>query len=79
MSTPTHSDSSNDHLDDVLNIINQLAKKSSDGDYIYRGEPEHYDKVSSSLYRQYEKIDAEGFDIEKVQEEMLKEASRYTP
>ena len=79
MSTPTHSNSSNDQFDDMLAIINQLAKKLSGGDYIYRGEPEHYDNVSSSLYRQYEKIDAEGFDIEEVQEEMLKEASRYTP
>ena len=78
MSTPTHSDSSNDHLDEVLNVINQLAKKSAGGDYIYRGEPEHYEKVSSSLYRQYKEIDAIGFDIEVVQKEMLKEASRYT-
>ena len=78
MSTPTHSDSSNDHLDKVLNIINQLTKKSAGGDYIYRGEPEHYEKVSSSLYRQYQEIDAIGFDIEVVQKEMLKEASRYT-
>ena len=79
MSTPTHSDSSNDHLDNVLNVINQLAKKSAGGDYIYRGEPEHYDTVSSSLYRQYKEIDAKDFDIEVVQKEMLKEASRYTP
>ena len=78
MSTPTHSDSSNDHLDKVLNVINQLAKKSAGGDYIYRGEPEHYEKVSSSLYRQYKEIDAIGFDIEVVQKEMLKEALRYT-
>ena len=78
MSTPTHSDSSNDHLDKVLNIINQLAQKSAGGDYIYRGEPEHYEKVSSSLYRQYKEIEAIGFDIEVVQKEMLKEASRYT-
>ena len=75
---PTHSDSSNDHLDEVLNVINQLAKKSAGGDYIYRGEPEHYEKVSSSLYRQYKEIEAIGFDIEVVQKEMLKEASRYT-
>ena len=78
MSTLTHSGSSNDHLDEVLNVINQLAKKSAGGDYIYRGEPEHYEKVSSSLYRQYQEIDAIGFDIEVVQKEMLKEASRYT-
>ena len=79
MSTPTHSDSSNDHLDEVLNIVKQLAEKSSDGDYIYRGEPEHYAKVSSSLYRQYQDIDVQDFDVEIVQKELLKEATRYTP
>ena len=39
------------------------------GNYIYRGESETHDKVSSNLYREYEKdVEAEQFDIEVVQE-----------
>ena len=50
------SDSQNE-LDRVLEKIQEIVKKSADGDYIYRGEPELYQehpyhgKVSSSLYR----------------------------
>ena len=66
-------------LDKVLEKINEIAKKSADGDYIYRGEPECYCKVSSTLYREYEKdIEAEHFEIAVVQEEILEEATDYT-
>ena len=53
-------------------------KISANGDYLYRGEPECYPKVSSGLYRQYSKIEAENFDIEAVQKEILEAAKRYT-
>ena len=65
-------------FDKVLKKIREIAEKSADGDYIYRGEPKCYDKVSSSLYRQYKDIEADGFDIEVVQKELLKEAKQYT-
>ena len=65
-------------LDKVLKKIREIAEKSADGDYIYRGEPKCYDKVSSSLYRQYKDIEVEEFDIEVVQEELLKEAKQHT-
>ena len=78
MSTPTHSDSSNDHLDKVLNIIKQLAKKSACGDYIYRGESECYEKVSSRLYREYQDINVENFNIEVEQRKILQDAKKYT-
>ena len=39
--------SQNGQLSQVLEKIQEIAEKSADGDYIYRGEPEHYDKVSS--------------------------------
>ena len=66
-------------LDKVLEKIAEIAKKSADGDYIYRGEPECYEKVSSNLYRQYEvDIKAEHFDIAAVQEGILREAKEYT-
>ena len=59
--------------------IAEIIEKSADGDYIYRGEPECYEKVSSNLYREYEDdIKAENFDIAVVQEEILREAKEYT-
>ena len=78
MNTPNESNIQT-NLDRVLEKIAEIAEKSADDDYIYRGEPECYEKVSSNLYREYEKdIQAEQFDIMVVQEEILKEAREYT-
>ena len=74
---------SNDPLYDIRNIISQIEEKSASGNYIYRGEPEHheepsyYRKICSSLYRQYAQIEANEFNIEVVQEEILAEAEAY--
>ena len=77
MSTPNQPDPQ-DALNAVLKIIREIAEKSANGNYIYRGEPKYYDKVSSTLYRQYEDdIEAEYFEIEIAQGEMLKEAKDY--
>ena len=59
-------------------LVQEIEEKSSNDDCIYRGEPEHYEEVSSSLYRQYRNIDVESFDIEEVQKETLDKARRYT-
>lgn len=64
-------------LPEVLSIIGELAQKSEGHNYIYRGENRQYPQVSSTLYRRYEDIDAEGFDIEIVQAEMLVHARSY--
>ena len=61
----------------VLEKIQEIVKKSDDGDYIYRGEPECYDHVSSNLWRKYRKIDAENFDIEVVQNALLEAAKGF--
>ena len=75
MSTQGRSNS----LDDVLKLITRLARKSADGNYLFRGEPECYDRVSSNLYRLYcKEADNPGFDIEDVQRENINEAKRYT-
>ncbi len=67
------------HLSRVLAKITEIAEKSATGDYIYRGESETHDKVSSNLYREYEAdIEVEQFDIEVVQNEILGEAKEYT-
>ena len=41
------------------------------------GEPEFYENVSSSLYREYSDIEAAYFNIAVVQDEMLQEAKRF--
>ena len=74
----------NDFLPNVRDKINEIEEKSASGDYIYRGEPEHheeppyYGKICSSLYRQYARIDADEFDIESIQGEILEEAKAYS-
>ena len=68
-----------DELNRVLEKICEIAEKSAGGDYVYRGEPACYSKVSSTLYREYEEeIEEESFEIDVVQEEILDEARRYT-
>ncbi len=67
-----------DRVLDIQALLQEIEEKSSDDDYIYRGEPEHYEEVSSSLYRQYRDIDVEYFDIEVVQKEILDKAKEYT-
>ena len=66
------------HIDKILEKINEIAKESDTGDYIYRGESECHETVSSSLYRQYD-IEAEHFDIAVVQADILRTAHEYTP
>ena len=63
----------------VQNLLQGIREKSAQGEYIYRGESEQYDKISSTLYRRYaEKIDAEYFDIQIAQQEMLEQVKAYT-
>ena len=60
-------------------VIQEIIEKSSQGDCIYRGEPKHFPKISSTFYRQYEKeIDTEHFDFEIAQKEMLEIVKGYT-
>ena len=63
-------------LDDVLNIITTLSRLSIAGGYIFRGEPKHYDRVASRLYRDY--ADMGSFDVAHIQRQMLEEAKDYT-
>ena len=77
MSTPNPSNTQT-NLSRVLEKITEIAEKSADGDYIYRGESKCHDEVSSNLYREYADVEAEHFDIEVVQKEILREAEEYT-
>ena len=65
-------------LSEVLAVINNIAEKAAEGNYIYRGEPECYCEVSSGLYRVYPGIQQEGIDIAVIQEEILERAQEYT-
>ena len=66
-------------LNGILEIIGRIAETTADGDYIYRGEPQHYEKVSSSLCRECEEVfGTEQFDIEAIQQRMLTVAKDYT-
>ena len=79
MNTPNASNTQTD-LNLVLAKIAGIVNASAEADYIYRGESKYHKKVSSNLYREYEDdIEAENFDIEVVQNEILKEARKYTP
>ena len=78
MNTPNASNTQT-NLSPVLAKIAEIVNASAEGDYIYRGESKCHKKVSSNLYREYEDdIEAEYFDIEVVQNEILKEAREYT-
>ena len=72
-------------LDKVLEKINEIAKESATGDYIYRGEPAHhnehpyYGKVSSGLYRSFLEKEQKRVNVEGVQSQNLMEARKYIP
>ena len=78
MNTLNTSDTQTD-LSRVLEKITEIANASAKGDYIYRGESKCHKRVSSNLYREYEDdVETEHFNIEVVQNEILKEAKEYT-
>lgn len=63
----------------IQNLLQRIRGQSSQGEYVYRGEAEHYDKISSTLYRKYkELIQADQFDIQIAQKEMLEQVRAYT-
>ena len=66
----------------VDEILRKIEEKVDTGKYIYRGESKHFETVSSNLYRVFLErkdfdVEAEQFDIEVVQKEMLEEAKKY--
>ena len=65
-------------LNRILEIIGKIVKISTDGDYIYRGEQECYEKVSSNLWRELNKLNLLDLDVEDVQKRELEEAKRYS-
>ena len=79
MNTSNQSNTSNEKPCTVEDIIQMIQKKTVDGEYLFRGERQAgNEKVSSTLYRDFEDIDADGFDIEVVQKEILNGAKKHT-
>ena len=75
-----------DELQTVLDyVVNNIEAKISNGNYIYRGEPECYDSVSSNLYRQrYHKDNIHLFkdvpeevDLSFIEDTLVALAKRY--
>ena len=73
----------------VDEILRKVEEKADAGEYLYRGEPEHYrddpycGKVSSNFYRVFLKdkdfdVEAEHFDIEEFQIAMLDIAEQFS-
>ena len=78
MNTGNRPEPQSNYLDGLSKITCEIVGKSSGGDFIYRGEPECYEKISSSLYRQGQTGYESGqFNIERVQKGILKEARNY--
>ena len=80
MSTPDVTVPESYYLDGLTKITREIVEISANGNYIYRGEPEHYEeepyfgKVSSALYRPVpQEYDSGRFNLERVQEEILEE------
>ena len=62
---------------DVRKKIQEIEKKSANGDYIYRGEPKCCKHVSSNLWRFYKEVDPTALDVEEIQKSILREARNY--
>ena len=71
--------SSNNTFSEVLAIVHELAKITYTGQFIFRGECECHDSVSSSLYRQFRDLDIDDhFDAGAIQQPILNRAKAYT-
>ena len=76
MNTQNPSNTQTD-LSSVLKKIAEIVEKSANDGYIYRGEPDHYDTVSSTLYREHPHIEDTRYDIAEAQKTILEEAKTY--
>ena len=62
---------------DFISDIALVAEHDPDCTFLYRGESECHDRVSSSLYRQFHELDDGPFDISETQERQLEIARAY--
>lgn len=76
MSPKNQTDLKNAHHT-VADIIRAIEEKSADGAYIFRGESQYHEKVSSSLYRKLEEVGLLDLGVETLQKEELKYVKGY--
>ena len=62
----------------VQDIIRAIEDKSADGTYIFRGEPEYHEKISSNLYRELVAVKTKYSSIKTVQDNIVAKARGYT-
>ncbi len=63
---------------DLMDNLALVAEQDPEGTtFIYRGESECHDRVSSGLYRQFHELDEEIFDITEAQNRQLTRARAY--
>ena len=60
----------------MLNNIENVLKECKSGNYIFRGENQYYPKVSSSLYRQYENLEAVN-NILEIEQKIVRRAKHH--
>ena len=78
MLTTDLGDPSNSSLTHVLAKIAEIAEKSVAGGFIYRGENECFPEVSSGIHREYKELGVEDLRIEFIQQDILRDAKRFT-
>ena len=62
---------------DLISNLALVAEQDPDSTFIYRGESECHDRVSSGLYRQFYELDEEIFDITEAQNRQLTMARAF--
>ena len=71
-------------LNNIKGLIDEVTEKSIDGSYIYRGEPECYDEVSSGLWRGLKEESENGnfhisdFPMDSIQSQILNDVTNYS-
>ena len=71
MKTPGSTNPGSDPLDIILQKLNEVARKSAEGGFIYRGENQLYPDVSSGLFRSYKDLAVEDLNVEYIQQEIV--------
>ncbi len=75
MMNPSHQNA----LGKVRKIIRKIEDKSASVDYIFRGEPAYYPRVSSTLYNQHLRSVGSYFDAEAIQDKLLETVREHLP
>ena len=71
----------------IFDIIQEIANLSVEGNYLFRGEPKHHCKISSTLYRECKCIvkkaglesELSDFNIEAIEEEIFDQVKVFIP